>query len=191
MQNEGLRYCPLKGGSLMQGEKIKELIDCFYTESTESDIDGFGHNTARREELQRYGKKVIDVILNELFGKKVTGSLMIPSPTSPTWHLLRVVEELAEPRHASRVAEMLSWEELLIGQSRSYRIVVTGIIQKIGSQSEVPALEAFAESVKVVEYEDCYFDEDYGRQTLIGASRYGEWDQEDIRKAIFACKERS
>ncbi|MBI2041944.1 MAG: hypothetical protein HYT20_02920 [Candidatus Nealsonbacteria bacterium] len=169
-------------------KKMEKLIGEIFADKR---VGGFGRNMDRAKELRQYGQKALDIILDEIFSRKTKGELCFFEYNSPVYHILRVVEHLAQPRHASRVAEILLWEELLKEEDRSCRVMVSNILKKIGDKSVVPALEAFAEKVKSIEYTDFYYRDFYDNDgDTIPGYEYNKMDQDDIASAIAACKAR-
>lgn len=167
-------------------KKIQNFIGQFFMGPAR---DSFDRHDDLAKQLLGYGIDAIDPILEELFQRKAAGTPVLRLPGFPVWDLLEVVEKCAERRHAEQVARMLSWEELVQGTDRSYRIMIPQILKRIGDSSVVPALEAFAEKVKGIEYEDYHVDED-DDHVFIPASAYNRLDQQDIAAAIADCKER-
>ena len=154
----------------------------------DNDTDAFRRNMGRVRELESLcdgDTTTIDMILDELFSRRTEGRLNFFSIGSPVWHLLEIVEALALPPHAVRVAEILSWDELVQGQNRSDRALVPEILKRIGDRSVIPALEAFAEKVKGIEY-----DYHYHIERVTPATDLNDMDQKCIEQAINACQTR-
>ena len=179
------KHAVSKGDDWMSEEEIKGLIDQFYGEPGP---DSFESNMARAKELKLHGEKVVDPILDELLQRMSEDTL--DAEGSPAWHLLGVVQKLAEPRHASRAAELLSWEGLFLGLDRGHRRLMLQIIQKIGGRSEVPALEEFGRRIEVIEYDDYDGPSLYHPSSGPTSLDYTRWDQEEVSEAIAACRER-
>jgi hypothetical protein len=165
-------------------EKIHGLLGQFFTGDPKG---SFARYSDLAKQLMAYGADAVDPILEKLFQREADGEPMLFLPGVSTFHLLKVVERFAERRHAEQVARMLSWEEVVQGQDRTYRTMIPRILERIGDSSVVPALEAFAERVGAIEYEDYHDPLDHA---FIPASDYNQWDQEEITAAIVACKQR-
>lgn len=168
-------------------ERKQRLIAEIMNDGTPGD---FGKNMERAEELSSLHDgegTTVDMILNELLSRKASGDLRFFSVGSPVYFLLTVVEKLASPRHATRVAEFLSWDELVLGDNRTYRMLVPEILEKIGDQSVVPALEAFAKRVKTIRYSHSI---SFMNDTIIPGGEYNKMDQDNIARAIKACQAR-
>ena len=147
--------------------------------------DEFGRNGKIAEELASLKGKVVNSVLDELFRRKRAEEKITSYPRSLFFYLLFVVERRAEPRHATRVARILEWEELFLGHDRSERMQVPRNLSKIGGQKQVLDLLRYAEKIKEVVYTDSSWPGDtYPPEAL------HEYDQTEIRKAIATIESR-
>lgn len=123
----------------------------------------------------------IDAILSLIEHERENGVLILKTPDDGFLHLLVAIEEAVGKEDADRIASILEWDEFFEGEDRSYRALILEIMEKIGSERHVPALERFAKRISSIHYKD---GEDPGE-------RFNEYDASDVRHTINICRGRT
>lgn len=132
--------------------KIKQIIKQFFRESSyRSKSEISFRNERLRDKLELYGSKSLESIFAELFCRKKFGKLSHdPINDSALFYLFTLIYNFAEPRHGSKIGEMLLWDEVALGFS------ITGInqnllldtLEKIGYMNVVPYLNEYSQKIR-------------------------------------------
>lgn len=165
--------------------------------------EGFSEVRNKHKHLSSYGPEIVDVILDELAQRKLSGNIQYNDQYTVS-HLVSCLCKYAENRHASKIASLFYWDEIASdGNDRSIRYYLLNTLKRIGSPAEIQILEEFTELVKSAEYstEDfygiSYWDggggyqgysySEKGHEKVLG---FRQLDQHDIRETINAIKAR-
>ena len=131
-------------------DDIHELIEHIFEEARKNDRMAcweLGDNLFR----QYSTADAVDVILDELEYRKVSGQITYQDQ-SVVFVLTKSISAYAIPKHAQRIAALCLWDEIAWSEDGSTRSHLLSVLMRIGGVEEIPALQAFAEKVKGVEY---------------------------------------
>jgi len=179
---------------IMDNNKLIDAQSCINLmfKKPKTGENAFERNMRIAEKLRTYGPKTADLILQTLFQQKRAGKLASSDffyLGSPIFHLIDILKELAESKHAHQIAEILTWDEIAEEKDRSKRVILLEILRQVGNISITPLLEEYNQKVKNVEYTNHLELSEYG-EIFISASDYHKWDQEEVEEVIAACQQR-
>lgn len=180
---------------LLKTEMMKKTIIFFLVERLFSgcSID----NWKKKEQLANKDKGLVtEAVLNKLYKLHKKGQLekyiLNPGFGDSFFWSLQVLEETASSKDAFRIATILEWNELYLGEgrsSRNNRRSILAILEKIGGKKEIKYVNAYAEKVKEIKYEirDDHF---FGIFNEEYAEKEAKFDQEAAQRTISTLKKR-
>lgn len=182
----------IRGGEM---ENVLSIIGQMFAKG-ESAEEAFVRNKTLQGKLLAVDVN-IDIILYELKARKAVGQWNNGDHNgAPVYWLIKTVTELADPRHAQQLMEMLLWDEIAIEEcDRSVRDLLIKGIKRIGNKSLVPQLREYAEKVKQVNYSNRKKYLLKGGLRVYFVPSLPSWlhklDEDDVRDAIYALENKN
>jgi len=116
--------------------------------------NGWAENVKLIKQLKEEGDIIVDLVLENLYFRKGKDILKIcvgSSRNSPVFHLIYAACELAQPRHANQLAQMLLWWEIF-KKDRSIQGSILEAMERIGDWTVVVVLREYSERLQSERY---------------------------------------